>query len=409
VWEFNEANGIGPTGVRLEYVRDPHRIKIAVAGRRSGKTLLAKRILRRWMMQPCAPKRFLFTGPTQAQTERIGVLDMIEFLKPITKSIRASPIPIIRTLTGHELLFAGVDESSRIEGVAIDGIICDEFHEYKPDVFDSTIAPMLVDRQAKMIVLGIPRYGAPNIEVLKRLWSEGIVPNDRIKSYTWHSSDVVPAAELESLRGTMMSYQFRTEFEASWEQPPVGGLIHAEWWKNKIVTRQVWELMDKKELSFKRGWDTAGGETKGADYTAGVLTAKHKDGRRFVVDVARGKWSPNTRDVMMKSVLKSDNDKYGPTPQYAWKSRTNDMNRSVLASMDYAIALIPEKGSKLDRAKAFFAPAVEAGNYYLVEGEWNAEFIMECACFTGEDSTEIRKDDQVDGVVLSDKMQTQTK
>lgn len=185
------------------------------------------------------------------------------------------------------------------------------------------------------------------------------------------------------------------------------GLIHAEWWKDKIVTRQVWELMDKKELSFKRGWDTAGGETKGADYTAGVLTAKHKDGRRFVVDVARGKWSPNTRDVMMKSVLKSDQDKYGPTPQYAWKSRTNDMNRSVLASMDYAITLIPEKGSKLDRAKAFFAPAVEAGNYYLVEGEWNAEFIMECARFTGEDSTETRKDDQVDAVVLSDKMQTQ--
>ena len=185
------------------------------------------------------------------------------------------------------------------------------------------------------------------------------------------------------------------------------GLIHAEWWKDKIISKQVWELMDKKEFSFKRGWDTAGGETKGADYTVGALIARHQDGRRFVVDIARGKWSPNTRDVMMKSVLKSDQERYGPVPHYAWKSRTNDMNRSVLAAMDYAITLIPEKGSKLDRAKAFFAPAVEAGNYYLVEGEWNAEFIMECARFTGEDSSETRKDDQVDAVVLADKMHTQ--
>jgi predicted phage terminase large subunit-like protein len=186
------------------------------------------------------------------------------------------------------------------------------------------------------------------------------------------------------------------------------GLIHLEWWKDKIISLKVWNEMDKKEMSFKRGWDPAGGETKGADYSAGVLTARHKDGRKFVVHVARGKWSPNNRELMMNSVYESDQAQYGAVPHYAWKSRTPDMNRSILKGMDYRITLIPEKGSKLDRAKASFAPAVEAGNYYLVEGDWNAEFILEGAMFTGEDSDQIRKDDQIDGVVLSDKMQGQS-
>ncbi len=404
MWQFQETNGIGPSGPRLEYVSDPHRFKVVVAGRRSGKTLLAKRILKRWMsnVHVPEPQRFIFTGPTQAQTERIGIPDMLEFLKPIIKSVRVTPLPVIRTLLGHELWFAGVDQSSRIEGVAIDGIVCDEFHEYKPDVFDSTIAPMLVDRSARMIALGIPRPDAPNIEVLKRLWAEGAVPNDRIKSYTWFSSDVVPIAELEALRSTMLSWQFRTEFEASWDAPPSGGLFNPEWWK--VLTPEVWNsIREKPTANFRwaRGWDPAGGQSKGSDYSSGGLVGHEKNGSRIIIaDITRGQWSPKVRNDMMVATARAD-EKF-EAGNYFWKSRTPDMNRSILeGTNEFGFWAITERGRKFQRAQRLAVQA-EAGNVYLAPGAWNAAFIAEAAQFKDEDSDEVRKDDQVDSVCLAD-------
>lgn len=182
------------------------------------------------------------------------------------------------------------------------------------------------------------------------------------------------------------------------------GLIRAELWQGKIISRKTWELMDKSQLTFARGWDPAGGESKSADYSAGVQVAVHRDGRRFVVDVVRGKWSPKRRAEIMKAVLVADIEI--SCPAYAWKSRTPDTNAAIMQALDYHIVLVSERGSKLERAKASVYPQTEAGNYYLVEASWNAAFILEAASFTGEESTETRKDDQMDGWTLADKKVT---
>jgi predicted phage terminase large subunit-like protein len=185
------------------------------------------------------------------------------------------------------------------------------------------------------------------------------------------------------------------------------GLFKPEWWK--MLPLDVWqEIQAKPTENFRwaRGWDPAGGQSKGSDYSSGALVGhakdKEKDKRIIIGNITRGQWSPGIRNRMMAATARAD-EKFEPG-FYFWKSRTPDMNRSILEDAEisaFGFWAITERGRKYQRAQRLAVQA-EAGNVWLAPGDWNAEFIREAAMFKDEDSDEVRKDDQVDCVCLSD-------
>lgn len=187
------------------------------------------------------------------------------------------------------------------------------------------------------------------------------------------------------------------------------GLIKMEWWIDKFIEQDVWAAMQprlKEDWTWKRGWDLAAGDSKGADFTVGALIGKNKkDGRRLIVDLKRGRLSPLVRNEMIRNTIIADQAL--ECINYIWRPTMNtDMHRSV----GQAIAGLPhqfvqERGSKLFRAQSW-SPQVEAGNYYLVRAEWNSVLIEEGAQFDGEPSTATKKDDIVDAVCLADRQHT---
>lgn len=183
------------------------------------------------------------------------------------------------------------------------------------------------------------------------------------------------------------------------------GLFKPDWWK--LLPLEVWQAIQQKPTDtfrWARGWDPAGGQSKGSDYSSGGLVGhardRQKDKRIIIADITRGQWSPFTRNEMMCTTARAD-EKFQPS-NYFWKSRTPDMNSSILeGTAEFGFWAIHERGRKFQRAQRLAVQA-EAGNVWIAPGIWNAAFIQEAAQFKDEDSDEVRKDDQVDCVCLAD-------
>lgn len=201
---------------------------------------------------------------------------------------------------------------------------------------------------------------------------------------------------LESARGDQKRRFFVTGPESWKAMPQEGKLFKPEWFIGQYI----------KELptggKWARGWDTASGETEQADESAGVLMRRGPfDGKPdtiVIADCIAGRWGPNARNERMR--MTAEADKKYEAKGYFGKGfgQGTDMTLSVINALSgYSMWPVKEKGSKLFRADPL-AGMCQAGNVYLLEGEWNYSFVVECCEFTGEEGD---KDNRVDAASLA--------
>lgn len=138
-----------------------------------------------------------------------------------------------------------------------------------------------------------------------------------------------------------------------------------------------------------RGWDTAGSEGKG-DYTRGVKMAEAA-GLFYVESVVGAQLGPNDVDKLIFVTAELDGrscpvreEKEGGASGLA----VIGARAKLLRGYDYQGVTV--SGNKRVRAKPYRSQ-VEAGNVFLVRGDWNEAYISElCGFPTG------KHDDQVD-------------
>ena len=138
--------------------------------------------------------------------------------------------------------------------------------------------------------------------------------------------------------------------------------------------------------SFVRYWDLAAGTSGQADYTAGVLLARDRDGYFYVVDVQHGRWAASERNSVIKQIAALDARAHGSVPTYIEqapglsKEPTEDVVRQLAGFPVYADRVTKDKVS---RAEPFQAQA-QAGNVRLLDAAWNGIYLDElCAFPTG--------------------------
>lgn len=145
-----------------------------------------------------------------------------------------------------------------------------------------------------------------------------------------------------------------------------------------------------------RRWDFAATEKQQGndpDWTVGLKMRKCHEGYYWIEDVVRIRGTPHEVERLMRSTAESDG--HGVTqwipqdPGAAGKMVAAQVVRR-LAPYTTRIALEGQMGSKIDRADPFAAQA-EAGNVFLVRGEWNEAFLDETILFPNASH-----DDQVD-------------
>lgn len=138
-----------------------------------------------------------------------------------------------------------------------------------------------------------------------------------------------------------------------------------------------------------RGWDTAASDGKG-DWTRGIKIAEAA-GLFYVESVVGDQLGPDAVDKLIYVTAELDG-RHVPVREEKEGGASGltviQARAKLLRGYDYRGVTV--SGSKRVRAKPFRAQ-VEAGNVFLVRGEWNEKYISElCAFPTG------KHDDQVD-------------
>jgi len=187
-----------------------------LAGRRSGKTELAKRRLVEHLNRRTThgrPGRYFAAAPTREQAKRI-FWDDLKALTPRqwTRSISETDLRIV-THWGTQLWVQGLDVPQRIEGSPWDGCVIDELANCKPGVWDAHVRPALADRVGWAWLIGVPDMDAPGqveYERMVLLAQSGTDPE--WACFSWPSSDILPQEEVESARRRLDPRIFEQEY-----------------------------------------------------------------------------------------------------------------------------------------------------------------------------------------------------
>ncbi len=213
-----------PLSIRNEaqqaYRRSPHRFNTVPAGRRSGKTEIAKRkLVMRALRGTAFPDARFFAGaPTRDQAKRIYWKDLKAMVP--ADYLLGRPLEgelVIKLLTGAEIHVLGMDKPERIEGTPWDGGVLDEFANMKSTAWTENVRPALSDRQGWCDFIGVPEgrnhYHALDKEARARMTEEG--PRSEWGAFHWKSAEILPPEEIESARKDLDDLTFQQEYEAS--------------------------------------------------------------------------------------------------------------------------------------------------------------------------------------------------
>ena len=197
-----------PHWAQVRLWRSPSRYKVVTAGRRSGKTELGKRKLVEqlvWATGRGISARYLAAAPTAGQAKGIFFADLVELLDPDwVECVRESDL-YIETISGASISVVGLDEPSRIEGIAWTGAVVDEIADCPPGSWMKHLMPALAGEEAWAWIVGVPDDEGRNrweqdrlIEMARadasgRVWSH----------HSWSAEEILSPEVVRIFRGAM--------------------------------------------------------------------------------------------------------------------------------------------------------------------------------------------------------------
>lgn len=212
---------------------DPARFRVAICGRRFGKTWLAMRELARFAREP--NRRCWFIAPTRGQGKGIVWDHLKGRLQDLRWVSRINESELTITLrNGSEISIRSADAYDRMRGFSVDFCVFDEFADMDPDVW-TAVRPTLSDREGHALFIGTPK-GIGN-------WAKDIYDmaqtheNWRSWQFTTIDGGRVSLEEIEAARADMDERTFRQEFEATFET--FAGRIYYAFDQGNILRYQV--------------------------------------------------------------------------------------------------------------------------------------------------------------------------
>ena len=217
------------------------RFRVAVCGRRFGKTHLSLREISRFARMP--DRKVWYIAPTRAQAKTIAWTKLKKKLRKINwvKNINESELTIFLK-NGSEISLKSAEVGDRLRGSGIDFVVLDEFADMDSSVWYEIIRPALSDTQGHALFIGTPK-GSAN-------WAKDIYDSYLTKkgwrsfSYTTLDGGNVPDEEVEQARIDLAPKVFRQEYEATWES--FSGVIFSEFGDHNVKAAEP--IVDHEHL-----------------------------------------------------------------------------------------------------------------------------------------------------------------
>jgi hypothetical protein len=190
------------------------RFIVLPCGRRSGKTEIAKRKVVSEAMRTSdtwADPRFFAGAPTLNQAKRIFWKDLKALVPRSMVRRKYDGDLCIALKNGAEIWVLGLDKPERIEGVPWNGGVLDEYANLKKHAWGENIRPALSDRNGWCWLIGVPE----GRNHYYQLYQRAIAGHDiEWGAFTWKSSEILPAHEIEAAKRDLDDRTFRQEYEA---------------------------------------------------------------------------------------------------------------------------------------------------------------------------------------------------
>lgn len=210
-------NVLRPHVKQSAFYRSSHRFNIVPAGRRSGKTELAKRKIVRAALRGTAfdNPRFFAAAPTRDQAKRIYWNDLKSLVPRHLRDGRPSEgdlmIPLVN---GSEIYVIGMDKPERMEGQPWDGGVLDEYGNMKEKAWPENVRPALSDRLGWCDFIGVPEgmnHYHKLYERAKEQYAElGVASPWAV--FEWASVDILGVEEVEAARKDLHPLVFKQEY-----------------------------------------------------------------------------------------------------------------------------------------------------------------------------------------------------
>lgn len=205
--------------IQAAYYDSPHRFNVVPAGRRSGKTELAKRRLVRAAIgaqTPWAP-RFFAAAPTYAQAKRIYWEDLKQLSRGFLSEAPSEGGLTLKYPNGAAITVLGMDKPERVEGSPWDGGLLDEYGNMKPQTWPAHVRPALSDRMGWCDFIGVPEgrnhYYDLDVHAIGRMNALGVKSD--WGHFHWVSADILDPAEIAAAKRELDELTYQQEYEGS--------------------------------------------------------------------------------------------------------------------------------------------------------------------------------------------------
>lgn len=155
-------------------------------------------------------------------------------------------------------------------------------------------------------------------------------------------------------------------------RPTEGNLIKRQWLQ--LISAAPSDADIRTRIRY---WDNAGTSTGTGARTAGVKLALAKDGRIFVEHAIAGYWNAGERKRVQRQIAELDGRGTRIYIEQEPGSAGVESVKAAITNLEGFSAYADRPTGDKDTRLEPFAAQAEAGNVYLLKGEWNMDYIEE--------------------------------
>lgn len=206
-------NALRPHAKHDAFMRSAVRFNIVPAGRRSGKTELAKRRLvqRALLGSDFDRPSYFYAAPTRDQAKRIAWEDLKRMVPADAMTGPPSESELFIPLWhGGRLWVLGLDKPERIEGSPWDHGVLDEYGNMKAQAWGANVRPALSDRRGTCDLIGVPEGRNHYYD----LWLAAETDPEWAR-FHWISAEILPPEEIAAAKRDLDPLTYQQEYEAS--------------------------------------------------------------------------------------------------------------------------------------------------------------------------------------------------
>lgn len=204
----------------VDFHQRHQRFAAMVVHRRAGKTVAAIHdlVIKAVRTKKKNP-RYAYVAPFYSQAKSIAWQYLKDATRDFAVEMKESELSV-RLPNGAVIRLFGADNPDTLRGLYFDGIVLDEFGDFRPKLYGEVILPTITDRKGWLLAIGTPK--GKNNAFYKICQTAKYSDDWFFKELKASQSKILPESELKLMREQMSEEQYDQEFEVSFSAALIG-------------------------------------------------------------------------------------------------------------------------------------------------------------------------------------------